>query len=104
MHMPHSRGKMLEAFRHYLSAAHLWAALLHGLQNERSDISPASLGTLPTFFAYSGKFLLLADQTYWAGSDRNALLPGPMAWRFGLPARFEPNVSLDVLPIPTPPT
>jgi hypothetical protein len=104
MHMPHSRRKMLEAFHHYLPVAHLWAALLHGYQNERNDISPASPSTLPTFLAYADRFLQLAEQTHWAGLDRKVLLPGSLAWRFGLPARFEPNVSLDVLPIPTPPT
>lgn len=59
MHMPHSRGRMLRAFRHYLPAAHLWAALLHGYQNERNDISPESLGTLPIFLAYADRFLQL---------------------------------------------
>lgn len=102
-HMPHSRRKMLDAFRHYLPAAHLWAALLYGYQNERNDISPESLGTLPTFLAYADQFLQLAHQTPWAGLDRKVLLPGPMAWRFGLPARFARSVALQAEPILTPP-
>lgn len=104
MHMPHSRRKMLEAFQHYLTVGHLWAALLHGYQNERNDISPESLSTLPTFLAYADKFLQLAHETHWAGSDRKALLPGPSAWRFGLPERFAQNIFLEAEPIPTPPT
>lgn len=103
-HMPHSRRKMLEALHHYLPAAHLWAALLHGYQNERNDISPESLSTLPTFLAYADSFLQLAHQTPWAGLDRKVLLPGPMAWRFGLPARFAQSISLQAEPISTPPT
>jgi hypothetical protein len=104
MHMPHSRRKMLEAFHHYLPVAHLWAALLHGYQNERNDISPASPSTLPTFLAYADRFLQLAEQTHWAGLDRKVLLPGSLAWRFGLPARFAQSISLEATPISTPPT
>ncbi len=103
-HMPHSRRKMLDAFRHYLPVAHLWAALLHGHQNGRNDTSPESLGTLPTFLAYADQFLQLAHHTPWAGLDRKVLLPGPMAWRFGLPARFAQSISLQAEPISTPPT
>ena len=103
MHMPHSRRKMLEAFRHYLPAAHLWAAALHGYQNERNDISPESLNALPTFLAYADQFLWLAHQTPWAGVDRKVLLRGPTAWRFGLPARFTQSVFLQAEPISTPP-
>ena len=102
MHMPHSRRKMLEAFHHYLPVAHLWAALLHGDQNERNDISPSSLETLHTFLAYADEFLVLADRTPWAGRDRAALLPGQMAWRFGLPARYAQDIDLKGLaPPPT---
>jgi hypothetical protein len=102
-HMPHSRRKMLEAFHRYLPAAHLWATLLHDYQNKRSDVSPESLSTLPTFLAYADQFLQLAHQTPWAGLDRKVLLPGPMAWRFGLPAQFAQCVSLEVAPISIPP-
>lgn len=103
MHMPHSRRKMLEAFHHYLPVAHLWAALLHGYQNEPNDISPESLTTLPTFLAYADRFLQLANQTQWAGLDRKVLLPGSLAWRFGLPARFAQSITLEVAPISIPP-
>ena len=97
-HMPHSRRKMLDAFRNYLPVAQLWAALLHGHQNARGDITPASLETLPTFLAYADEFLVMADRTPWAGRDRKVLLPGPTAWRFGLPARFKQSVFLRPLP------
>ena len=97
-HMPHSRGRLLQAFSNYLPAAHLWAALLHGHQNARADITPARLNTLPTFLAYADEFLVMADRTPWAGRDRKVLLPGPTAWRFGLPARFKQSVCLKPLP------
>jgi hypothetical protein len=97
-HMPHSRGKLLRAFSSYLPAAHLWAALLYGHQNARADITPARPNTLPTFLAYADEFLVMADRTPWAGRDRRSLLPGAMAWRFGLPARFKQSVYLQSLP------
>jgi hypothetical protein len=97
-HMPHSRGRLLQAFRNYLPVAHLWAALLHGHQNDRVYITPASLEALPTFLAYADEFLVMADRTPWAGRDRKVLLPGPTAWRFGLPARFKQSVCLRALP------
>ena len=57
---------MLRAYREFRPVAHLWAAMLHGQQNDRADIHPGSIGTLPKFLAYADAFL-----------ERGCALPRP---------------------------
>ncbi len=80
-HIPHSRRKILDAFRDYLSVAHLWAALLHGLQHGRDDIWPGSNQTLPRFLAYAEAFADKGAQLPWTGSGRDFTLPKEKIWR-----------------------
>lgn len=73
-HTPHSPRKMMDAFKRFLPAAHLWAALDFGVQNDRPDVIPASNETLPEFLGYARSFAELGSTVPWQGRDRRFLL------------------------------
>ena len=96
-HHPHSRRKMLKAYRDFRSVAHLWAALLHGEQHGRADIWPGTNSTLPVFIGYSEAVLDLACKIPSPVRGRRFALSRSEAWRFTLPA--VPLVTLAGLPL-----
>jgi hypothetical protein len=95
-HLPRSRRKMLEACIQFRSVAHLWAALLHGLQHQRDDIWPGSRETLPAFLSYADCFreMALRLPAHRAG-QRSAVEP----WTFIVPERLRQAVRLEALPL-----
>ena len=98
-HKPHSRRRMLSAFNDYLTVAHLWAALLHGGQQEREDIWPGSPKTLPTFLAYANSFLRMGQKLTWAGRARHFTLPSKNMWTIVLPAGLKEIRQVKALPL-----
>ena len=98
-HIPHSRRKILDAFGEYLSAAHLWAAFLHGLQHDRDDIWPGSNPTLPRFIAYAEAFADKGARLPWNGRDRIFTLPREIIWRFGIPDQCKMTRPVVALPL-----
>jgi hypothetical protein len=98
-HMPHSRRKIRDAFNRYLSASHLWATLIHGIQTERPDIAPDSNTTLPTFLAYSEAFSVKAARVPFRSHKRRILLPDDLRWHFHLPAELIRTVKIEAVPM-----
>ena len=84
-HRPHSRRKMLDAFRRYRSVAHLVAAMIHGQQNDRPDIWPATRESLLILLAYSDCILAMGCKLPSPGRDRRFALDRTTAWRFMIP-------------------
>jgi hypothetical protein len=101
-HMPHSRRKAMDAFNHYLPVSHLWAAYVHGQQNDRPDIVPTSNETLPTFLAYGEAFANKAANVPFRSHNRRRLLPDNQRWHFTLPADSVKKVNFGALPFPHP--
>ena len=95
-HHPRDRENMLSAYREYVSAAHLWAAALHGQQHDRRDIWPGSTSTLPTFLTYAEAILDLACRMPSFVPGRRFAMSRSAAWRFTAP-EFPP-VALTGLP------
>ena len=98
-HKPRSRRNMLDAFDEFLSVAHLWAALLHGGQQEREDIWPGAPETLPVFLAYAGSFMQMGQRVKWGGRDRRFLLPPRAMWTVALPEELREERPLQALPL-----
>ena len=98
-HRPRSRRKMLEVYRQYRPVAHLWAAMVHGLQHAREDIWPGSLPTLPIFISYADAILELACALLSAARDRRFVLSRSEAWTFTIPANRKTAVDLRALPL-----
>ncbi|MBT3703684.1 MAG: hypothetical protein HN725_08850 [Alphaproteobacteria bacterium] len=103
-HMPHSRRKMMDAFNQYLSVAHLWAAFLHGQQNERGDIAPYSNDLLPTFLAYGEAFAQMAFKVPFRSPNRRVLLPENQRWHFLLPDKLTQKIDIYAQPTNISPT
>ena len=101
-HMPHSRRKMMDAFNQYLSVAHLWAAFLYGIQNEREDIAPDINDTLPTFLAYGEEFAQKAAKVPFSSPNRRVLLPDDQRWHFHLPTDSIKTVQIQAIPLDSP--
>lgn len=97
-HMPHSRRKMRDAFNRYLPVAHLWAAFLHGVQNERPNIAPTDNTTLPTFLAYGEAFAEKAGKVPFRSPNRRILVPNDLRWQFLLPDELIKKVRIGALP------
>lgn len=98
-HHPHSRRKLLKAYKQYRPVAHLWAAMIHGQQHERDDIWPGSLRTLPIFLAYAEAFLDLGCTLPSQARGRRFVLTRPEAWVFAVPDNAVPAVRLEALPL-----
>jgi len=94
-HHPHNRANMLSAYKEYRSAAHLWAAALHGQQHDRQDIWPGSTDTLPTFLAYAEAILDLACRLPSFVPGLRSAMSQSASWRFTVPEL--PQVTLDGL-------
>lgn len=97
-HRPHSKASMLQAFNQFQSVAHLWTALLHGQQQERQDIWPGSLQTLPTFLAYADRILDMACSLPPVARDRRRAISRSEAWSFTMPQPLRP-VTLEAPPL-----
>lgn len=82
---PRSSRKMLEAFSHYRAAAHLWAALIHGMQHNRTDIWPGSCQQLPIFLDYAECLLKMAAQQPAPYRRGKYLIGRNEAWTFRRP-------------------
>lgn len=98
-HKPRSRRNMLDAFDEFLSVAHLWAALLHGGQQEREDIWPGSPETLPIFLAYASSLMQMGQSVKWGGRDRRFLLSSRAMWTVSLPERLKEVRPVRSLPL-----
>jgi hypothetical protein len=98
-HIPTGRPQMLEAFETYRSVAHLWAALLHAQQHQRTDLWPDRPETIPAFVGVADFFLELGCRLPWYGTDRRWTLARNEAWRFALPERLRNRPSLEPLPL-----
>lgn len=96
---PHSRRKMLDAYDEFRPVAHLWAGLLYGGQQERHDIWPGSLQTLPVFLAYSESILQLAFQVPTPRREQRFVLTPREAWRFVIPENVVLRKTLQGLPL-----
>ena len=88
---------MLEAYNKYRSAAHLWAAMLHGQQHNRQDIWPGSPESLPTFIGYAEGILDLACRIPSLARGRRFAMRRSEAWRFTIPG-IKPD-ALDISPL-----
>jgi hypothetical protein len=84
-HHPRDRENMLLAYKEFRSAAHLWAAALHGRQHDREDIWPGSTRTLPTFLAYAEAILDLACRLPSFVPGHRFAMSRSASWRFTLP-------------------
>lgn len=100
-HRPRSRQRMLVAWKEFRPVAHLWAAMIHGLQHNRADIWPAPLHQLPGFLAYADCFLSLACALPSHEPNRRFAVVASEAWRFGLPDGMIRIVKLEALPFTT---
>jgi hypothetical protein len=98
-HRPHSRRKALGAFNDFLSAAHLWAALIHSGQHQRRDIWPGSNETLPRFLAYAEAFALRGSRLVWPSHDRRFTLDPRKIWRVQIPEHLRETCDLQALPL-----
>jgi hypothetical protein len=90
---------MLAAYEEYRSVAHLWAALIHGGQQEREDIWPGSVATLPIFLAYADALLDIASRLPSPHRDRRFVLTPSEIWRFILPQKLVAHRKLGALPL-----
>jgi hypothetical protein len=99
-HLPRSRRKILAAITEYHSVAHLWAAMIHGLQNHRRDIWPGDNATLPLFLAVACRFLELAGTLPTPDRrKRGFLMSQAEAWRFSIPPNLERFADQVALPL-----
>ena len=87
--IPKHRPRILDAFSEFLPVAHLWAALVYSLENERSDIAPDSRQTLPTFIGYASAFAELASRVPFRSKKGRFLLPASVPKRFIVPEHSE---------------
>jgi len=97
-HIPTSRRLLLSSYQKFLPAAHLWAAFIHGLQNDRPDIAPDDNSTLPTFLGYAEVFLKLGTEAPWAGKDRRRVLPQRKCWSFFISDSLKIVPEIEALP------
>jgi len=98
-HQPHSRRKVLAAYSTYLPVVHLWGAMIHGLQQEREDIWPGSLQTLPTFLAYANVILDQGSALPSPDSRRRFALTHSGAWNFTIPETIVGKPRLHIAPL-----
>ena len=98
-HIPRSRRKLLAAFQKYRAVSHLWAALIHGQQNDRSDIWPGSVETLPVFLGYAAAIAEMGCALPWPGRDRRRTLSPAELWRFFIPEDLVRTVRLVASPV-----
>jgi hypothetical protein len=90
---------MLKAWNAYRSVAHLWAAMIHGLQHDRSDIWPLPPGSLPNFLAYADCFLELGCALPSPDRKRRYAMTRSEAWTFSIPACMRQPTQLEALPL-----
>jgi hypothetical protein len=97
-HRPRTRPRMLKACNDFRPVAHLWAAMIHGLQHSRDDIWPFPPGSLPTFLAYADCFLDLACALPSPDRKRRFAMTRSEAWTFTLPTSLHRSIVLEALP------
>ena len=100
-HIPRSRRKLQMAFRTYRAVSHLWAALIHGRQHDRTDIWPGSTETLPSFLSYSTAFAEKGCALPWSGRDRRFTLDPAELWSFVIPDELTQTARIEALPLNT---
>ena len=98
-HHPHNLQKMRLTYKQFNSVAYLWAALIYGGQNDREDICPESLETLPTFLAYANCLLEMDRALPSPASDRRHSVTRSKAWMFTIPEDLRKTVTLEALPL-----
>ena len=98
-HRPRSRPGMLAAWSHFRPAAHLWAAMIYGLQSDQGDIWVFPPKRLPIFLAYANCFLRMGCALPSPQRAGRFALVRSEAWRFGLPEQMSRTVRLEALPL-----
>ena len=97
---PVSASGMRAAYELFLPVAHLWAAWLHGLQHNRSDIFPGSNECLPTFLAFANCILRLACALPAPNRKQRFALTSREAWTIILPEHLRLEKELRPLALP----
>ena len=99
---PVSGGGMREAYDYYLSVAHLWAAMLHAEQHQRSDLWPSANDRLGAFLAVANWFLKAGRWMPAPEQPHRFALSVRDACHFRLPLNSVPMTVLIPLPLEDP--
>ena len=90
---------MVAAYDEYRSVAHLWAALIHGGQYERTDVWPGSVETIPVLLAYAEALLQIASRLPSPNRDQRFALSRSEVWSFIIPQKLIMHRTLEAPPL-----
>jgi hypothetical protein len=95
---PHqcSAREIFDAFSSYRSVSHLWAALVFGKIQNRSDCVLTSLETVPRFLSCSTEIGRLATTLRWSNGDQGLALFAESIWTFILPTTLAREANAEV--------